>query len=118
MASMRSIARLHREQAPAPQSEREQVKTATVADSQPDVSMLLLQERSLATRRRGRFKVSPPGLGGGSLDPSMIMSTMVPCTPVDRAADFQALAAREAETRWLARRAPRGDPPGPQLRIF
>jgi hypothetical protein len=106
MASMRTIGRLY-----APER-----ASATVADLQPkdapvkcpnfgqlqvDVSAPPPPERTV----RGRFRVSrqDPTETSYSVDPAMIMSSVAEAAPVDRTADFAALAVRERFEQVLRR---------------
>jgi hypothetical protein len=107
MAQASTIWRLHRTE-PPPAPPPEPAKTAHCADLQPDVpaepSLLELQERSLSTRARGRFRLSRPQASETSyrLDGPAIMAVMNGAGPLDRSRDFAALAAQESFLR-LAR---------------
>jgi hypothetical protein len=108
MANMRTLARLHQE--PARQPQPEQVQTATVADSQPDVpaelTMLELAERSLPPVRR-RFAVRRERPEVCRFNTPDLMSIMHPSVPMNRAEAFAELAQQERLMRMARRLAAR-----------
>jgi hypothetical protein len=111
MASMRTIGRLHQTGAQISkfrklqQPEPERMKSANSSDLQTDVSALPAPERAVRSRfRRFRLTSPQPEAGSYSLDPSMILSSIAEATPVDRAAQFQALAERERLAEVIRRR--------------
>jgi hypothetical protein len=77
-------------------------------NSQPDVPVPApppQPERPI----RARFGRRCEEPGGYTLDAPAILACMASAGALDHSHDFQALAARERVTRWLARQAPRGD---------
>ena len=85
-----------------------QVKSATVADSEPDVSapsMLDLQRAEWQQPVRGRFG---RGFEGSAVPAPDLMGTMGPDTSPDRTHAFAALAARDRAAQLLRRLAARG----------
>ena len=101
MASASSISRLHREPAPAPKPECEQVKNPNSGNLEIGVPALPLPERPMRTRFARPHQAY-------ELDAPQLMSILHSGVPVDHSHDFALLAAKEKVAQWAARQVKHG----------